>query len=89
MRANNALYLFAVPAVGLIVVFFAIPLVQSFQYAVTDWDGYSPTFEYVGLDNFVKAFTNDTLFINALTNNVKFLLVVVIFQTALDRVIGF
>jgi raffinose/stachyose/melibiose transport system permease protein len=83
MRVNRALYLFPVPAVALMIVFFAIPLVQSFQYAITDWDGYSPTFNYIGVDNFIRAFTNDTLFVNALTNNVKFLLVVVIFQTAL------
>ena len=83
MRVNRALYLFPVPAVALMIIFFAIPLVQSFQYAITDWDGFSPTFNYVGVDNFIRAFTNDTLFMNAFFNNVKFLLVVVIFQTAL------
>lgn len=83
MRVNPALYLFPVPALALMVGFFAVPLAQSLQYSITDWNGYSATFNYVGLDNFVRAFTNDNLFTNALTNNAEFLLVVLVFQTAL------
>jgi raffinose/stachyose/melibiose transport system permease protein len=88
MRVHWTLFLFPLPAVALTAVFFLMPLLQSFQYAVTDWNGYSSTFNYVGLDNFVKAFTNDSLFQNALTNNLKFMLVVVIVQTFFALLLG-
>ncbi|TFC63819.1 carbohydrate ABC transporter permease [Cryobacterium sp. TMT2-4] len=87
-RIAPALYLFPLPAVALLAVFFATPLLQAFQYAITDWDGFSPTFNYVGLDNFTRALTGDTLFTNALTNNVKFMLVVVVFQTAFSLILA-
>ena len=87
-RVSPTLYLFPLPAVALLAIFFAIPLLQAFQYAITDWDGFSPTFNYVGLDNFTRALTGDDLFTNALTNNVKFMLVVVVFQTAFSLLLA-
>lgn len=80
-RTHPALLLFPLPALVVYVVFFAIPTVQAVQYAITDWDGFSATFEAVGVDNFRRILTGDDLFTNALTNNVKFMLVVVVFQT--------
>jgi raffinose/stachyose/melibiose transport system permease protein len=59
--------------------------VQAVQYATTDWDGFSPDYESVGADNLVKLATGgDSLFTNALTNNLTFLLVVVVLQTLLS-----
>ena len=80
-RMNPALYLFPLPAVAIIAFFLVMPTLQAFQYAVTDWNGFSAAFNYVGVDNFVRAFTKDSLFTNALTNNLKFVLLVVIAQT--------
>lgn len=81
-RVSPALYLFPVPALVVYVVFFIVPTLQTFQYSITNWDGYSATFDYVGLDNFTRAFTGDSLFTNAFMNNMKFMIVVVIGQTA-------
>lgn len=84
-RPHPALYLFPLPAVALYVAFFVIPTLQAVQYATTDWDGFSPDFERVGADNLVKLATGgDSLFTTALTNNLKFLLVVVVLQTLLS-----
>jgi raffinose/stachyose/melibiose transport system permease protein len=80
-RTHPALLLFPLPALVIYVIFFAIPTVQAVQYAITDWDGFSATFENVGTDNFRRILTGDDLFMNALLNNVKFMLVVVVFQT--------
>jgi raffinose/stachyose/melibiose transport system permease protein len=88
MRVDWRLFLFPLPALALITFFFLLPLAQSFQYAVTNWDGYSATFDYVGIDNFVRAFTQDSLFANALGNNLQFLLIVVIFQTLFALVLA-
>lgn len=81
MAAHPALWLFPVPALLLYTIFFVAPTVQGVVYSVTDWDGFSPTAQFVGIDNFVTIFTGDDLFRNALSNNIKFMLVVVIFQT--------
>lgn len=82
------LYVFPLPALIVFTIFFAIPTIQAFQFAITDWDGYSPDFQYVGMQNFVRAITADDLFANAVVNNLKFLLVVVIVQTLFSLVLG-
>ena len=87
-RVNPALYLFPLPAVAIIAFFLVMPTLQAFQYAITDWNGFSAAFNYVGLDNFVRAFTKDSLFTNALTNNLKFVLMVVIAQTAFSLMLA-
>lgn len=79
---------FTLPALIIYTIFFAIPTLQSAQYAITDWNGYSPTFNYVGIDNFTRALTNDTLFTNSLMNNLKFWLIVLIFQTLFALVLA-
>ncbi|WAJ33717.1 sugar ABC transporter permease [Arthrobacter sp. FX8] len=87
-RVNPALYLFPLPAVAVVAFFLVMPTLQAFQYAITDWNGFSAAFNYVGLDNFIRAFTKDSLFTNALTNNLKFVLLVVIAQTAFSLVLA-
>lgn len=87
-RTHWALYLFPVPALALVVAFLLIPLLQSFQYAATDWNGYSTTYKSMGLDNFIHAIFNDSLFQNAVVNTLKFTLVVVIVQTMLSLLLA-
>lgn len=82
MAAHPALWLFPIPALVLYVTFFVLPTLQGVVYAVTDWDGFSTTAQFVGADNFVTILTGDDLFRNALVNNLKFMVVVVILQTA-------
>jgi raffinose/stachyose/melibiose transport system permease protein len=85
---HPALYLFPIPALFVYVAFFVLPTVQAFQYSLTDWDGFSATYNTVGLDNFARATTRDDLFRSALTNNLKFMLVVVVFQTLFSLGLG-
>lgn len=83
-RVHPGLWLFPLPALVIYGYFFAMPTLEAFRYAATDWDGYSPTFNQVGFGNFADLFAGDQLFVNALGNNLKFLLVVLIFQSALS-----
>ncbi|MCT2590702.1 sugar ABC transporter permease [Streptomyces sp. N2-109] len=85
---HPAFYLFPLPALVLYVIFFAIPTVQAFQYAVTDWDGYSADYDSVGLDNFGQLAGGDDLFSNAMSNSLKFMLVVVVLQTLFSLVLA-
>lgn len=62
-------------------IFVVSPYVQAFYLALTDWTGYSPAFEFVGLDNFaalfgVGDFNPDRVFWAGLRNNLILLLVV-------------
>lgn len=85
---HPAFFLFPLPALVVYVIFFAMPTVQAFQYAVTDWDGYSADYRSVGLGNFEQLARGDDLFVNAMTNSLKFMLVVVIFQTLFSLVLA-
>ncbi|MBM6404873.1 sugar ABC transporter permease [Phycicoccus sp. CSK15P-2] len=87
-RVHPGLWFFPVPALLLYLVFFAGPTLQAFQYSVTDWDGFSADFANVGTSNFGSIVSNDDLFRGALTNNLKFLFVVVIAQTALSLLLA-
>ncbi|WP_211659130.1 carbohydrate ABC transporter permease [Phytoactinopolyspora halophila] len=87
-RVHPALYLFPLPALAVYIVFFAIPTLQAVQYSTTDWDGFSADYENVGLGNFERLATNDDLFTNALSNNLKFMIVVVVFQTLLGLLLA-
>lgn len=87
-RVNPMLYLFPLPALVLYVVFFVIPTLQTFQYSVTNWDGYSGEYDVVGLNNFTRAITADALFTNALVNNLKFMGVVVLGQTGISLLLA-
>ena len=77
------LFLFPIPALVIYTAFFAIPTIEGVEYALTNWDGFSAEFQWTGLDNLTRVVSGDNLFRNALVNNVKFMLVVVIAQTAL------
>ncbi|MFD6419570.1 carbohydrate ABC transporter permease [Streptomyces sp. NPDC060194] len=82
-RTARALWIFPVPALVLYLFLFAYPTLQAVQYALTDWDGYSATFNNVGLGNFTRIATDDDLFLNAAENNLKLTVTVVLAQTAL------
>ncbi len=60
--------------VALYVVFVVSPYGQAVWIAMTDWGGYSASWNFVGLDNFVRVF-RDTDFLRALGHNVILLIV--------------
>ncbi|MFJ8824125.1 carbohydrate ABC transporter permease [Streptomyces sp. NPDC102467] len=52
---------------AIFVVFVLYPFVQAIFWAMTDWRGFSPDYEFVGFDNFTKMFQDD-IFLKALRN---------------------
>src|SRR5688572_16218668 len=52
-------YLFILPALVLFAVFSLFPFVKVFQLSVYEWDGVSPTMQFVGLQNFATALFRD------------------------------
>lgn len=79
-----ALWLFALPTLVVYTYFLAVPTLQTALYSITDWDGYSPDFAWVGAQNYVNIATNDSQFRNATVNSLQFTLVVAAAQTVLS-----
>jgi N-acetylglucosamine transport system permease protein len=59
---------FLLPALALYGYFVLSPYAQAFQVAATDWGGLSPDYEFVGLENFRRLFSDKYVW-NALKNN--------------------
>ncbi len=64
---------------GLIVIW---PLLDSFFYAFTNWNGFDPNYRFVGFDNFRKVVT-DKLFFNAVLNTVTWIVAAILLPTVL------
>jgi multiple sugar transport system permease protein len=62
---------FMLPFMIPLLLFWIIPLGSAFFISLTDWDYISPTFNLVGLENYVYMLT-DPDFIEALMNTVYF-----------------
>lgn len=52
---------------AIFVIFVLIPFGQAIFWAMTDWRGFSPDYNFVGFDNFTKMFQDD-VFLKALRN---------------------
>ncbi|WP_433218677.1 carbohydrate ABC transporter permease [Dactylosporangium sp. CS-047395] len=70
MRHGRRLFAitFLLPAVAVYAVFVVSPYLQAFQISATNWRGLSPTWDYVGPDNFTRLLS-DEYFWNALRHN--------------------
>lgn len=83
MKQKNyfwAIAFLSIPTI-IYVVFVILPLISSFYYSFTDWNGFNPEFNYVGLDNFEKMFT-DRLFGNAIRNTIYWTIAALTIPTA-------
>ena len=83
-RAQRRLGLsFAVPPFLLFGFFVLYPFVTSIYYSLTDWDGVSPVRNFIGLDNYLRMFSDDQMW-NAFRHN----LIWVVIGTISPIVIG-
>lgn len=78
------LLLFLLPSLVFYVMFMIIPVITGLSYSFTDWNGLNQNFKFVGLDNFVKALTEDKNFLASITFTLKYVFVMVI----LTNIIG-
>lgn len=74
--------LFIFPAVILILLFIAYPIVQSLLLSFFKWPGYGE-WEFIGIRNYIEMFTQDKIFYKALRNSMIFAT-----TTAIGTVIG-
>ena len=76
--------LFLLPALVLYSAFVINPFIASIRLSFTDWDGVNQVINWVGLDNYVRALSADTIMQQALFHN----LVWIVLETALPLSIG-
>ena len=94
-RFNWVEFLLVVPALVFYLVFVVYPLFGGFFYSMTDWNGISPDFNFVGLKNYVNLF-HDQFVLEPLGNSVVFAFVSMIllnvlgliFAVGLDNIAG-
>lgn len=78
---------FVLPALLIFTVFFAYPVISSFYFSLTKWDGLNPELKFVGLANFVKLW-GDKNFWLALNNTFKYAVFVTIIQNGLGLILA-
>jgi raffinose/stachyose/melibiose transport system permease protein len=67
-------YTFILPAVVLYIVFVLYPFARSFYISLTDWNGFDPVMNFIGLDNYLKLL-QDPLFWTAFSHNIIWIIV--------------
>jgi raffinose/stachyose/melibiose transport system permease protein len=75
-------WLFALPALIVYIVFLVYPAFSSLFFSLTDWDGLSPGYNIVGLENY-RAMIHDPVVIRAAINNVIWTVVTIVFPVVL------
>jgi raffinose/stachyose/melibiose transport system permease protein len=77
--SRPAIVLFLLPAVLLYLTFVLLPIVQSARYSLYDWNGLEPLTDFIGLDNFRRAF-GDGLFRDAMRHNAVIIVLSLLLQ---------
>ncbi len=69
--------LFTVPAFLAYAGFFIWPVIMGMYYSLTDWNGTKPTYEFIGIRNYVSL-TKNPRFFHSLTLSLKYALMLVV-----------
>ncbi len=69
------------------IVFVISPFAQAFYYSMTDWTGFSPNRNFIGLQNYGKIFADD-IFMKALGNNILLVIFLPIITIILSLVLA-
>jgi raffinose/stachyose/melibiose transport system permease protein len=81
---NNAVaYLFLLPAFILFFLFLVYPILLSMYYSLFDWNGLGPATDFVGLDNFIRVWS-DTIFLKAIAHGLMIVALSLIIQLPLS-----
>ncbi len=74
--------LFLAPPLFIFGVIVVWPLLDSFFYAFTNWNGFDPNYKFVGLANFAKI-SSDPLFLGAVINTIIWIVAAIFLPTLL------
>lgn len=76
---------FVGPALLFFILVQIIPFLMGIYYSFTSWNGVSSAVEWVGLDNYIRIFTDDPKFFNSFMFTVKFMIAAVL----ISNILGF
>lgn len=76
---KKILAMFLLPGLIVFLTFYFVPILITVYYSLQKWDGINPM-SFIGLDNYVRMFTVDKSFWQAVWNSIAFLLVGVFIQ---------
>lgn len=79
--------LFLLPALILFIIVVGVPFVRGMRFSVTDWDGFSPVYNKVGMQNFKNVLTDPSIR-KPILNSVFYTVVTVIVDNALALLIA-
>ena len=80
-------WVFALPALVVYFVFLVYPALQSLWFSLTDWDGLSPTYKFVGADNYLNM-AKDPVVIQAVINNIIWTVVTIVFPVTIGLILA-
>lgn len=86
-KGNGTSYLFLLPALSLYILAIVFPTVQSVYLSFFDWNGIKPKV-FVGLKNYINLLTTDKVFWTALTNNVIWIVLTVVFTVGVSLLLA-
>jgi len=79
---------FVAPAITLISMFVAIPFIMCIYYSFRKWNGIGKTSTFVGIDNYIRLFTSDTIFKGAFIYSMIYTVFVVLFVNIIALLIA-
>jgi raffinose/stachyose/melibiose transport system permease protein len=86
MRRYGHLW-FVLPGLLVFLAFIVYPTLSAFWLSLFDWKGVGKNFNFIGLDNFVRALSSPD-FYRAARNNLEFFIVILIFQHTVGLLIA-
>lgn len=84
---NITHFLFVLPTLLIYTVFSVFPIFLGLYYSLTDWNGVSRSFNFIGLTNYTKIF-KDKRFINSLSFNIRYTICLVVGVLILSVLLG-
>lgn len=82
-KQNIILLAFVFPALLFYSVFVLAPSLGGIWYSLTDWNGLNPTYNRVGLSNYIEALTDDSYFLDAIWFTLKYVICMVVLSNFL------
>ncbi|MBD8079881.1 carbohydrate ABC transporter permease [Cellulosimicrobium arenosum] len=81
-RQRLEILFFVSPALALFAVFVVVPILQAGRYSLYDWNGLGPMDDFVGLQNYVRALSDD-VFTSAVQHNLTIVVLSIVVQLPL------
>jgi len=83
----KSLLVFAIPALAIYGFAVVVPSLRGAFLAFTNWDGLSPSYDFVGFDNFVRIFTTESS-LSALKMTLIFALAITVLQNGVGLILA-